>query len=121
METVKNPYFSMMDFDMNPSQEQAAAANKFNKMIASIQFAGEKFNEDGSNTEEYKLFLSQKTQPNEVIMTADQHKKMSRNAEIDEAIEAGYDYDSSEDKLIDPNEQKTNKSKQRNNIAMAYR
>ena len=75
METVKNPYFSMMDFDMNPSQEQAAAANKFNKMIASIQFAGEKFNEDGSNTEEYKLFLSWKTQPNEVIMTADQHKK----------------------------------------------
>ena len=104
METVKNPYFSMMDFDMNPSQEQAAAANKFNKMIASIQFAGEKFNEDGSNTEEYKLFLSWKTQPNEVIITADQHKKMSRNAEIDEAIEAGYDYDSSEDKLIDPNE-----------------
>ena len=104
MKTVKNPYFSMMDFNMNPSEEQAKAANKFNAMIAAIQFAGTKFNEDGSNTEEYKLFLSWKTQPNEVIMTADQHARMARNAEIDEAIEAGYDYDSSEDKLIDLNE-----------------
>lgn len=70
---LKNPYFSMSDFNRFPSKEEADFACHFNRMIAELEFVGKKFTIDGKNTPEYNLFLRWHTQPNEVIMTEEEY------------------------------------------------
>jgi hypothetical protein len=73
---MKNPYYQMSDFNYNPTKEQVEYANKFNKMVASVTFNGEKYREDFSHTEEYSLYLRWKTQTNMIIMTKESHDRL---------------------------------------------